>query len=1030
MLKRWISALCVMGRVLGKVAVVVGVAGVPGVVPAVWATGYSVAAVGASSYGRLGSNNSLPGAALTGNVMKIAAGFSHSLLLKTDGTVWACGDNVAGELGDGTTANSGVPVRVKGLSGVVDVAGGYRFSLAVKNDGTVWAWGSNLSGELGDGTIVDRSMPVQVSGLSDVVAASAGGAHSLALKRDGTVWAWGLNGAGQLGNGTHDTNPHSAPVQVLGLSAVAAVAGTWQNSLAVKSDGTAWAWGVNIHGELGQGTSDSIAHSTPEPVPGLAGVVSMSGGEGHCLALTSDGAVWTWGWNWCGQSGNGADGGGFSPVQVSGLSGVMVAVGGSVHNLAVKSDGAVWAWGDNSAGELGNGTVRDGYVPVQTTWLSGVVAVAVGSGHSLALRSDGTVWAWGYNNFGELGNGTTAGTAAAVSGVSDVVAVAGGSDHSLAVMGDGTVRAWGYNKYGQLGNGTSNYDPQATPLQVSGLSGVLAAAAGRVHSLAVKNDGTVWTWGDNQYGQLGNGVVDYTPHSTPGRVLGVSGVVGVAGGSRHSVSLKSDGTVWAWGYNHYGQLGNGTTGDSLVPVQVLGLGGVVEVACGSHHSVSLKSDGTVWAWGYNGWGQLGNGTHTNSAVPVQVSGLSGVVDVAAAGDGVGAHSLAVKSDGTVWAWGHNYTGQLGDGTTTSSAVPVQVSGLSDVVAVSAGGETDSAGAHSLAVKSDGTAWAWGYNVTGQLGTGTTTGSTVPVRVSGLSGVVAVACGDDHTLFLGGFVPVAPTVVGVWPGNGTIAGTVRTIVACFSKSVANVSPDDLQLSAGTATAVASGDGCSYVFTVTGVEGAIIATVGGNITDGDGRPLAPFTWSFSTGPAGACCAADGTCSWVMPANCTGVYQGDGTNCSPSHCPQPGACCRPDGSCYMSWVVGGCPEGGTYRGNGTTCASTPCPQPGACCQIDGTCYTASVVGQCGNGGSYQGDGTSCSLNPCPPVGACCAADGSCAVRTPGGMQRRRVPGCGHDMFAEPLSAAAGGVLPLGRFVLCEREFGPMSVWRHVSG
>ncbi|MGB9849149.1 MAG: Ig-like domain-containing protein, partial [Moorellaceae bacterium] len=179
----------------------------------------------------------------------------------------------------------------------------------------------------------------------------------------------------------------------------------------------------------------------------------------------------------------------------------------------------------------------------------------------------------------------------------------------------------------------------------------------------------------------------------------------IAGGDNHSLAVKSDGTVWAWGWNYYGQLGDGTTINHTTPMRVTNLTGVVAVAAGIYHSLALKSDGTAWAWGWNGYGHLGDGTTTNRTAPVQVQGLTGVVAVAAGGY----HSLALKSDGTVWAWGRNYEGQLGDGTTTNRYTPVQVKNLTGVVAVAAGYY------HSLALKSDGTVWAWGRNYEGQLG---------------------------------------------------------------------------------------------------------------------------------------------------------------------------------------------------------------------------------------------------------------------------------------------------------------------------
>jgi len=249
----------------------------------------------------------------------------------------------------------------------------------------------------------------------------------------------------------------------------------------------------------------------------------------------------------------------------------------------------------------------------------------------------------------------------------------------------------------------------------------LMLAGGIYHTLALRSDGTVWAWGQNGAGQLGDGTT--TNRKTPVRVLELTDVVGVAG-SNHSLALKSDGTVWAWGYNNSGQLGDGTTTDRNTPVQVLGITGVVSIAAGTWHNLALKNDGTVWAWGYNNNGQLGDGTTTLRTTPVQVLGITGVVSIAAGSW----HSLAFKNDGTVWAWGYNNYGQLGDGTTTQRNTPVQVSGLTGIAGLTGVVDIAAGYFHSLALKSDGTVWAWGSNSEGLLGNGYTTNSNTPVQV--------------------------------------------------------------------------------------------------------------------------------------------------------------------------------------------------------------------------------------------------------------------------------------------------------------
>ena len=312
-----------------------------------------------------------------------------------------------------------------------------------------------------------------------------------------------------------------------------------------------------------------------------------------------------------------------------------------------------------------------------------------------------------------------------------------------------TVWGWGGSHWGDSGETHGNAALIGRlPVQASGLTGAMAVDGGAGHSLALKNDGTAWAWGYNTYGQLGDGTRQTC--LTPKQVPDLTGVVALAGGDYHSLALKSDGTVWAWGRNNSGQLGDGTRIDRTAPVQVPGITGMVAIAGASNHSLAVRSDGTVWAWGSNFGGQLGDGTKIDRIAPVQVSGLTGVVTVA----GGTRHSLALKSDGTVWAWGYNEYCQLGDGTVTERLTPVQVSGLTGVVSVDAGIW------HSMALKSDGTAWGWGLNNNGQMGDGTYTTRTTAVRVTGITGVASIAAGASFNLAL-----KSDGTVWAWGDNG-------------------------------------------------------------------------------------------------------------------------------------------------------------------------------------------------------------------------------------------------------------------------
>ena len=311
-----------------------------------------------------------------------------------------------------------------------------------------------------------------------------------------------------------------------------------------------------------------------------------------------------------------------------------------------------------------------------------------------------------------------------------------GGYHSLTLKSDGTVWSWGRNNFGQLGNGKKR--KTNIPIQVNNLEDVIAIASGTWHSMALKSDGSVWTWGLNNHGQLGDGT--FKNRKTPVQVTGLTDVIAIAGGYLHSLALKSDGTVWAWGCNWSGQLGNETiVGASEIPIQVNSLSGISAIACGSDHGLAIRSsDDTIWAWGNNYYGQLGNGSGANSTAPVLVNGLSGVSKVV----GGYIHSIALVSDGTVWTWGNNRYGQLGEGSTTEERrTPVQVMDIDNITNIA------TKGWHNLALSSDGRVFAWGNNSNGQLGDGTRSERNIPVNVEGLEDIIDIGSGWQHSLAL-------------------------------------------------------------------------------------------------------------------------------------------------------------------------------------------------------------------------------------------------------------------------------------------
>jgi alpha-tubulin suppressor-like RCC1 family protein len=332
------------------------------------------------------------------------AGTYHSLFLCSSGTANSCGNNVNGALGDGTSGTDRIsPVPVTGLMGVTVVSAGDFHSLFVKSDGTVWACGNNANGELGDGTFTTHTTPTQITSLSGVVAAAAGQGFSLFLKSDSTVWACGRNTYGQLGIG--NTTDVQVPVKILTLTGVKDISVGRNHSLFLKGNGSVLACGQNFRGQLGNGNNQD--KWTPVTMS-ASGVAQISAGGEHSLVLKSDGTPWACGYNLSGQLGNGTNTNTNVLIHVGGsVNSVSYVAGGGDHTLLCKSDGTVWGCGKNTYGALGDGTTADRNSLVQATGLTGMVKAAGGGYHSLFLKNDGTLWSCGGNFSGQLGDSTT-----------------------------------------------------------------------------------------------------------------------------------------------------------------------------------------------------------------------------------------------------------------------------------------------------------------------------------------------------------------------------------------------------------------------------------------------------------------------------------------------------------------------------------------------------------------------------------------------------------------------------------------------
>jgi alpha-tubulin suppressor-like RCC1 family protein len=677
-----------------------------------------------------------------------------------NGEIWAWGDNTYGQLGIGNNIQQESPMReITNAINWADINPGQSHVLAVKADGTLWAWGRNNFGQLGIGNTIDQNIPQQIGTDNDWVTTGCGGNQSFAIKSNGTLWAWGNNSSGQLGIGNNINS--NSPVQIGNANNWTDVAAGNNFTVALNSSGQILTWGSDASGQLGNGPGGGSLNSPSNIVLSNDKWLAIEAGANYAMAIKHDGTLFSWGANNQGQLGLGNYTNQHTPQSVSStLPWIGISCGQegnnslNQHSLGLKADGTVWSWGDNNLGQLGNTQVSiNTNEPQIISSIADIVAVECGWGVSYIRNVSGQVYACGTDTSGAIGNATVGGNSGSFIAISVVPigwsSFSAGENYNVAIKSDGTLWFWGSNTNGQLGNGTAIPSQVNTATQIGTSNNWKLVSAGTHHILAINSAGQLFAWGSNSSGQIGNGTSGGFV-GTPVQIASTTPWTSVSAGNLFSLGVKANGTLWAWGINGAGQIGQGNLNTFITPTQVGSDNKWVFVNAGFASAAAVKADGTLWMWGENNFGQLGKGNNSSGSQnysPVQVSGGDWLCIGHASGS---THVVALKSNGTLWSWGNNGSGALGNGTNTTITAnysPSQIGNEQTWVLCAAGQS------HSAALKVDGSPWTWGDNSFGQLGLGYFGNSPsvfVPTQVftarfqDPLDIVIDISCGWQHT----------------------------------------------------------------------------------------------------------------------------------------------------------------------------------------------------------------------------------------------------------------------------------------------
>ncbi|SOD74894.1 alpha-tubulin suppressor-like RCC1 family protein [Jatrophihabitans sp. GAS493] len=603
---------------------------------------------------------------IAGSWSSISAGYDGTCGIKTDQTLWCWGYNVHGSVGDSTTADKHAPTAatVSGTTTWLSVSVGQYFACGLKTDHTLWCWGNNGNGELGIGSTTDATLPTQV-GATTWSAVGTGYDHACAVKSsDSSLWCWGYNAQGQLGDAS--TTQRTSPVAVAGGGTWTAVSGGILHTCATRVSGAMYCWGYNAYGQVGDGTT-----TTPRSSPTLvttSGVTTWSTvtlGQNTSCGLKTDNTLWCWGHNDLGMLGNGNTTDQPTPVS-PGTSTYNTISGGFQHVCGIRSGGTIWCQGYDGYGIAGQTKDYGVFAPSQlpltaSAWASGAQATTDGCG----VKSDGTIWCWGNNAYGQDGDSTVTVNLApdrAGSGTNwSTVSMGHYTTCGLTTAGSNNLLCWGYGGSNQFGTGstTDQHAPTAGPA-----GSWSSVSVGDTHTCAINTAHSLYCWGTNDQGQVGNGTTTLATTPVAITASGVSGWASVSAGVANTCAISTaastnSSALYCWGYNGHGQDGKGGAAGSPANYQSPQLlsTGWQSVGVGFYNTCAVKTTGTLWCFGYNNDGQLGNGSSgADVTSPAQIGAVT-TWSTAASGDGF---SCATRTDRTLWCWGTDTSGQLGD----------------------------------------------------------------------------------------------------------------------------------------------------------------------------------------------------------------------------------------------------------------------------------------------------------------------------------------------------------------------------------